>query len=455
MNRDETRELLQLLAGQPAPFNHAPEDLRIFATEDEVLGYSQLNELLLLFGFDRITYAFFCYLADQATDSSCPCFSSSDHLREGIDRFRQMAMLLYGNIKYAFKALSQNESELHAATQSIEPRADQVFAGRHEPLIPIRQIAPEDAYLTGYIVGREIDERLKNPQDIEAVELQAKREQVLSDAEANHVAYLASDHLDVYVATSMRQRAEFSAVSRLAQEIFKHSEIAAMKLRWFDPTQAVCPNRVDKGLAEALMLRRAACTIYLVQETDTLGKDSELASTLAQGKPVVAFIPTISDEYLDAHIENLRAADPDERLATLLLGQLKVFEPCAAWQDHVVRGWCDAPDTADAAEIRERLKSKMTEHYDKRAATLRDSHPLGIQVNLATGVANGVLVVRTVADCAKLVRRILTSTLEFETEDHEAYVALRETISECIFRVVTKDEMLTNSFWNHYLDPVV
>ena len=35
--------------------------------------------------------------------------------------------------------------------------------------------------------------------------------------------------------------------------------------------------------------------------------------------------------------------------------------------------------------------------YDRRAGTLMTSHPLGIQVNLATGVANGVLVVRAIA----------------------------------------------------------
>jgi hypothetical protein len=48
--------------------------------------------------------------------------------------------------------------------------------------------------------------------------------------------------------------------------------------------------------------------------------------------------------------------------------------------------------------------------YDTRANTLKRFHPLGIQVNLATGVANGVMVVRSVADCAALLRRILTDT---------------------------------------------
>jgi hypothetical protein len=35
--------------------------------------------------------------------------------------------------------------------------------------------------------------------------------------------------------------------------------------------------------------------------------------------------------------------------------------------------------------------------YDHRARTLMTSHPLGIQANLVTGVANGVLVVRAIA----------------------------------------------------------
>ena len=59
------------------------------------------------------------------------------------------------------------------------------------------------------------------------------------------------------------------------------------------PADAVlkyCEDRIDKGLSEALMLKRAKCTLFLAQESDTLGKDSELASTLAQGKPVIAYV---------------------------------------------------------------------------------------------------------------------------------------------------------------------
>lgn len=84
--------------------------------------------------------------------------------------------------------------------------------------------------------------------------------------------------------------------------------------------------------------------------------------------------------------------------------------------------------------------------------TLRESHPLGVQVNLATGVANGALVVRTVGDCARLVRRIVTRTLESGVSEENGSTVLREVISNSVFRVATGDMMLSNAFWNFYLE---
>ena len=94
--------------------------------------------------------------------------------------------------------------------------------------------------------------------------------------------------------------------------------------------------------------------------------------------------------------------------------------------------------------------------YDRRASTLSRSHPLAIQVNLDTGVANGVLAVRTIPDCARLLHRVLTGTMEFTVErnDQDKMWYLRETISKCVYRVVSLDRKLTNCFWNFYLRPL-
>lgn len=455
MNQDEVRLLLERLAGQPAPFPTSSIPVQLFGDGGAQLGYSQLNELLLLFGFDRISQSFFSYLLSGTTKYVLGSgFNSAEQLRQGIDRFRKIAILSYGNVKFAFKTMSRYKDQLDDLLVSLEPPEENSFSLRHLPVLPLKLIAPADAYLTGYLIEKELTERLaRHPTDESAVALETRRQQVVEDARFNQSAYLASDHLDVYVATSMRERHEFSAISRLTKQIFDEPALSVLRLRWFDPTQAYCPDRIDKGLSEALMLRRATCTIYLAQESDTLGKDSELASTLAQGKPVIAFIPEVSPEYVQTHIRDLQEANPDSPESQLLLDQLRIFEPDAAWRDPKVRDWCGDSASVDLERLRSRVAASIKKRYDSRASTLRDSHPLGIQVNLDTGVANGVLVVRSVECCAELVRRIVTQSLEFTMEENSTHTALRESVSGCIFRVITHDQMLTNTFWNFYVDP--
>src|SRR5205085_5728589 len=101
------------------------------------------------------------------------------------------------------------------------------------------------------------------------------------------------DHMDVYFATSMRKRWEFEDLYDFVNGLMTRPELSDLNLRYFDPTQSYTANRVNKGLVESLMLKRARCTVYSVQDTDTLGKDSELASTLAQGKLVIAYVVDI------------------------------------------------------------------------------------------------------------------------------------------------------------------
>ena len=95
---------------------------------------------------------------------------------------------------------------------------------------------------------------------------------------------------------------------------------------------------------------------------------------------------------------------------------------------------------------------KLLLYTIKRAETLKNTHPLGLQVNLSTGVANGVLVVRSTQDCAWLLKSILLNQMKFEIEETENnFIILRERISKCIYRVASGDASLINAFWNFYL----
>lgn len=447
------------MAGHPAPFRDrgCQSAHSLFAKGG--LGWSQFNEVMILLGYDRVSAPFFQYLVNQTCQYQLgAAIDSTLRLREAVDRFRRLAMLRFGNIKFAFKILSAlNEQDLANELAIVAPLDDAVYKARHEPAQPIDPIPGDETYYLGYLVGAEIDERLrKNPSDTAALKDKSKRDDLIGKGIRNHEAYLASDHMDVYVATSMRERHEYFIVNKITEKIFADDRLKELKLRWFDPTQAYCQDRIDKGLAEALMLKRARCTLYFVQETDTLGKDSELASTLAQGKPVIAFIPKLkSAGELKWLLQAAKKMYPGRTIDDVIRQQFELVAPRSAWSDPWVQEWIRDPTSKTYAQIEQKLFEVVRTLYDKRAETLKETHPLGIQVNLETGVANGLLVARTTSDCADLLYRVLTNRLEFKIDvkvvDDRDYLLLRESITNSVFRVVTGDPLLTNAFWNFYL----
>jgi hypothetical protein len=244
VSEKDLRLVLEELTGQKAPLeNKLPEAaLSLLEISGTGLGYSQLNELLMLLGFDRITRGFYQFLVDQSLEyKPGAAIRSLDQLVEGVTKFRKAALLFYGNIKFAFKTWSRNADVLERELGRLRPVETIEYESRHDPVRPIDPIPGRDTYYLGYLIERELRKRLEaNPHDADIREEERIRVATVERGKANHEAYLASDHLDVYVATSMRQRHEFLAVSRLTSEIFSHPELASLKLRWFDPTQAYC-----------------------------------------------------------------------------------------------------------------------------------------------------------------------------------------------------------------------
>ena len=113
-----------------------------------------------------------------------------------------------------------------------------------------------------------------------------------------------------------------------------------------------------------------------------MGKDSELAATLAQGKPVIVYVSS-----------EPRFVDVDTR--------------------------------------------KEPVDMDRRAKTFKDSHPLGLQIDAKTGVAHGIIVVRTPDECARMLRKVLLHDLEFSIEHEGGNFLLMEKETGSVLRVVT------------------
>lgn len=472
--------------------------------EKNGLNYEQFNELLLLLNQDRVSKAFFNKFF-FGKETIC-----LEDLRKGVTEFRGFAMLCFGNFRFAYQDIVQrNEKGLKAIHKLYCRESDDILKDFERPRKTLRidPIVRNKTWYLGNISKEKFDKEYKTVEDsISAVEeckegpLIASREELVELSEQylvmhdetlgaqekalkNTSIYLTWDYMDVYIATSMRHKWEFEGAFDFIKAVFSNSKIKKLHLRYFDPTQSKCRNRIDKGLTEGLMLKRVRCCIYMGQESDTMGKDSELAATLAQGKPVIAYIPAIRvDEYcekvkeypLDYFEKRLlilqaEGTFDDEKCSDALknydreflekvenflreLNEYRSSQPLTLWdrRENEFRRKSDVfPSICQILAIAE------YHNFERRAEILTKYHPLAVQVDLKSGVANGVLVVRHAEECAKLLYQILTNSMEFTIkhvgEKGKGFTELEEKVSGCPFRVVTDDEKLTNSFWNFYL----
>jgi hypothetical protein len=466
---------------------------------DEGLTYNQFNELLLLLNQDKVGEDFFNFFFRRKGDSDKVVLND---LKKGVIRFRGFALLRFGNFRFAYKRLiKRSEEELMedlAPYSTPSSFLEKKCKDRPTRMLEIEDIPREKTWYVGELSGsritREIEASEKELGKVkkgtspfktrEFSEFRKKlhgmdlgKAEIENQAFGNVDVYLTWDYMDVYIATSMRNKWEFEETFDFTREVFGDRRLEELNLRYFDPTQSKCRNPKEKGLIEGLMLKRSICTIYLAQESDTMGKDSELAATLAQGKPVIAYVPKHNPEqysqkimdyplsYFKKRLSILDAEeifDDDEvrrklrkcsgnfkeKIDSFLreLDEHRAVQPFHLWteKDNEFKKNCKG-----FVEICKILAEAENHYFDNRAILLKERHPLSMQVNLHSGVSNGVLVVRSAKECADLLYRILTNRTKFSIK-HAAfgYTTLEEEISKSPFRVVTDNERLTNSFWN-------
>ena len=99
------------------------------------------------------------------------------------------------------------------------------------------------------------------------------------------------NELDVYVATSMRTRADFRTMADDCEIIFGSPSVAQYNLRHFDPTLSAAAVSEDKGIIECLMVKCCQALLYFAGERDSYGKDTEVAMALSLGKPAIILCP--------------------------------------------------------------------------------------------------------------------------------------------------------------------
>lgn len=227
--------------------------------------------------------------------------------------------------------------------------------------------------------------------ETEVIALYSGQSQAFRDARAtaleNTRIYLSiCSDLDLYVATSMRNRQDFRDMADVCERIFRSDALRKYNIRYFDPTLSASQYHEDKGIIECLMVKTAKVLLYFAQHKESFGKVSECAMALSLGKPVIILCP---DDMRGQELYRFyREAHPLTRLIEFETG--------------TVNGAMITHKIDDATKLLEKIFSNNMEYdLDKKPGT-------------------------------------------------DAYYLLKERLTGTTVRVVTDARLLTETFWNNW-----
>lgn len=436
---------------------------RLDKIEDQPLTRSQLNQLLVFGRQAPVSDAFFHYywlecptthpfpvdlMADFDPEwlNNDEVITSLAHLKWGLYRLFTDGLLYFGNVRTAFRDLrTHNKKQLEAFFGPN--RFDSDAMKQRGAVLSLQNIPQDDRYLISEMACKSFGDGPDSNNQVrqalrEAYETHLNRgggpvtfrrlltgnlpanysdrqrefEFAIDDVLENTISSLADfdaefgaladkffrardaalintkhylsmvNELDVYVATSMRNRDNFRGMARFCNDVFVDQSLTGLHLRYFDPTLSAAFGHEDKGLIECLMVKCAKALVYNAGDADSYGKDAEAAMALSMGKPVIFY--------------------------------------------------CDD---------------------EQKFRFFRDTHPLSRLIDFSTGVAVGAMVTNSISQVKELLIRLFENRMEYRLEHHpsrEGYLLLKESLTGSVVRLQTNDQMLTETFWNHYHNPL-
>ena len=153
---------------------------------------------------------------------------------------------------------------------------------------------PSGQMMLQFIAEEFMDEIVENEDDIRNhVKKILPRFKKAHDAAVENTRLFLSivNELDIYVATSMRKREDFRNMATDCKYIFGQGGLKRFNIRYFDPTMSAAEGHEDKGLIECLMVKCAKTILYFAGDSDSFGKDAEIAMGMSLGKPVIILCP--------------------------------------------------------------------------------------------------------------------------------------------------------------------
>jgi hypothetical protein len=427
---------------------------RLGTIEINPLSAVQLNQLLVLAHEAPVSDGFFQYYWLEAPHhhpydlSALPGFQSHwendrtirslDQLAWGLHRLYVDGLLYFGNVRTAFRALREF-SHLELQDYFLAKRIDNDAIKRRGPPLPLKPIDRDRRYLISETACKSYGEKPQSTSDLRRALTEAYRIHTAAGGHDATIRDLLTNSLPPEF-NSRREGLLFSASEVLDRVVATASDIETHY------------QTIARSFSEARAAALENTRYYLSMLTDL---DVYVATSMRTRDHFVNMANICEKVFSDTRLKamNLRYFDPtlsaahgheDKGLIECLMVKCaKALVYCGGEKESYGKD-------AEAAMALS-LGRPVIFYCEQRAQFYREIHPLTRLIQFDTGIAVGAMVAETIDQVAELLYRTFENKMVYKLEQSKTgSLRLLDALTGSVVRIQTSDELLTETFWNHY-----
>lgn len=369
----------------------------------------------------------------QAITSLC-------HLRWGLYRIFVDGLLWFGNVRTAYRSLrSLTLEELERFFS--KRRFDTQVIKERGPALPMQEIARDDRYLIAEMACKSYGD-IGSQSDLKSALIETFRAHQAEGGGPITVRALLEGRLRGNRFEARQPEFIFSADDVLEDNVESEEEVGekyeAMATKFYSARDTALKNtRFYLSMVGDL-------DVYVATSMRTRQDFRDMASTCD-----LIFsderLRTLQLRYFDPTLSAASGHEDKGLIECLMVKCAKVLVYCAGERDSFGK---DA-EAAMALSLGKPVIIYCT--HTQRQGFFRDVHPLSRLIDFNTGVAVGAMVTDSPKIISELLYRIFENRMEYELEQPRAeYLRLKEKLTGSVVRLQTNDQMLSETFWNHY-----
>lgn len=370
-----------------------------------------------------------------------PEIKSLDEFIWGMIRIFIDSLLYWGNVRTGYRELrNKSYDELVDVFENKRFNTEEII--ERGPFLELEKIAKDDRYLISEMACKSYEAKSKDEETLRDLLLAAYKDHSGKYGGSISIGKLLSSE---YLKNNYKPRQtelSFSADAILDRVVDSEEDI----IKEFDAIY----NQFCRARKAALLNTKRYLSmvsdldVYVATSMRTRQDFRDMASKTEQ----IFADPCLKDLELRYFDPTLSAADGHENkglIECLMVKCAKVLIYCAGEKESYGK---DA-EAAMALSLGKPVIF-LCDHAQK-ARFYKEVHPLSRLIQFETGIAMGTIVADNEVDVSRLLERIFNNKMEYYLEhDGNGYLRLKERLTGSIIRIQTDDQLLNETFWNHY-----